>query len=294
MNFTQLKYFLEVAKTGSFTKAADNLFITQPSLSVGIRKLEENLEVKLFNRGKELLLTNSGKYLLAQAKKILAEIELVERKLRQTHSNEKTIRIGILHSLPIASIAKLINDFSKIHPDIIIEQISGSMMELEEWLEKKYLDLAFKIPKKQKASNICEILFSQNYRLTISATHHLAQKKTLLLSDLDGLPYIDRVQCEIRDDLQSLFAEKKVLPKVVCRTANDELSNHLVILGKGVAVMPVQKNRSNVLHLPFSDINLTRQVCLETKFETNSEIINLFHKFTSDYTLQELHHSCLQ
>lgn len=135
MNFNQLRYFIEVAETNSFTKASENLFISQPSLSVSIKKLEESLGVKLFNRGKNMMiLTNSGKYLLAQAKTILAEIELVETKLRQSHQENKLLRIGILHSLPIAYIAKLISNFSKNNPDIMLEQISGSMMELEKWL----------------------------------------------------------------------------------------------------------------------------------------------------------------
>ncbi len=89
MNFNQLRYFLEVAKTGSFTTASENLFISQPSLSVSIQKLEGSLGVKLFNReknrNKKVLLTNSGKYLLSQAETILTEVELVETKLRQSH-----------------------------------------------------------------------------------------------------------------------------------------------------------------------------------------------------------------
>ena len=287
MNFNQLRYFLEVAKTGSFTTASENLFISQPSLSVSIQKLEGSLGVKLFNReknrNKKVLLTNSGKYLLSQAESILTEVELVETKLRQSHDDKKILRIGILDSLPIAYIAKLISNFSKIHPDIMIEQLSGSMMKLKEWLEKKYIDLAINIAEEQKDGEISQILFSQNYQITFSVNHHLAKKESLYFSDLDGLPYIERIHSEIRNDLQSLFAAQKVLPKVVCRTSHDELSNNLVLLGKGVAVMPVQENILGILQLPFSDINLTRQVGLISQSDNNSKVVDLFHEFSSGY-----------
>ena len=280
MNFNQLRYFVEVAETNSFTKASENLFITQPSLSVSIQRLEENLGVKLFNRGKSIVLTSSGQYLLEHCKAILAEVELVERKLRRSCENKNILRIGILHSLSISAVVKLVSNFSKVYSDILIEQIGGNMTELEEWLEKKSIDLAIGILKEPKKDYLLQRLFSQNYQVTLSKNHPLARKKFLSFSDLDGLPYIERVQCEIRDDLQNLFATKKVMPKVVCRTAHDQLSNNLVIGGKGVAIMPVRKERFNILHLPFSDINLTRQVFLISKSNNNSETINLFYEFS--------------
>lgn len=283
MNLTQLRYFVEIAETGSFTRAAENLFISQPSLSVSIQKLEEDLGVKLFNRGKLDFLTSSGKYLLARAKSILAEIELLEIKLRKNLSSNKILKIGILYSLPIDSIVQIISNFSKNYPDILIEQINGSVTELEQWLEKNDIDLAISVSKEQKDGYIVQKLFSQKYQVTIPLNHHLAQKKTITFRDLDGLPYIERVQCEIKEELQNLFAAKKVLPKIVCRTADDQLSNNLVVSGKGVAVMPVRVAKSDILYLPFSDINLTRQICLISKFDHNLETINLFHEFASDY-----------
>ena len=90
INFNQLRYFVEVAETHSFTKASENLFITQPSLSVSIQKLEENLGVKLINRGKHMILTSSGQCLLEHSKAILAEVELVQRKLCQKSENKNT------------------------------------------------------------------------------------------------------------------------------------------------------------------------------------------------------------
>ncbi|MEM7758042.1 MAG: LysR family transcriptional regulator [Cyanobacteria bacterium P01_A01_bin.40] len=282
MNLNQIRYFVEVAETKSFTKASENLFITQPSLSVSIQKLEKNLGVKLFDRGKTIVLTSSGKYLFEHSKAILAEVELIEKKLRRSCENKKILKIGILHSLSISSIVKLVSNFSKVYSDIVIEEISGNMTELEKWLERKSIDLAIGILKEPKEDYLLQRLFSQNYQVTVSINHPLAKKKSLSFRDLDGLPYIERVQCEIRDDLQNLFAKKKVMPKVVCRTTHDQLSNNLVVGGKGVAIMPVQKGRVNTLHLPFSDTNLTRQVFLISKSDNSSKVINLFYKFSLD------------
>lgn len=87
MNINQIKYFLVVAETGSFTKASERLFITQPSLSVGIQKLEKNLEVKLFERNKNhVILTSAGQYFLGKARDIINQFESIKNDL---NSNDK-------------------------------------------------------------------------------------------------------------------------------------------------------------------------------------------------------------
>ncbi|BAY43379.1 transcriptional regulatory protein LysR family [Scytonema sp. HK-05] len=284
MNLNQLKYFLVVAETGSFTKAAERLFITQPSLSVGIQKLEENLGVKLFERGKKyVLLTSAGKYFMEKAQDILNQFEAVKTELRYTHDTDNTLKLGILHTLPIVPLAKLISSFSKVYPDIIIEQLSGDMVELQNWLEIGAIDLAISVIKDKEDRKTAQILFQENYVVAIAKEHPLAKKKSLFFSELHGLPYIDQTRCEVRGDLQRLFVERFIYPKITYQVVDDEIANALVALGIGLAVVPTHSSMPGIVHLPFSDLNLIRQVVLACRSEQNLKTVNLFQEFSTLY-----------
>jgi DNA-binding transcriptional LysR family regulator len=207
MNLNYLKYFLVVAETGSFTKASERLFITQPSLSVSIQKLEESLGVKLFkrqkNQRKQTLLTSSGEFLLDKARDILNQFESLKTELNDNGFIYRMLKIGTLHTLPIVHIARLISDFGKALPNTVIEQVSGNIAELQDWLEKSDIDLAITVlPEGKENGRTSQILFQQNYLAAITEEHPLAKRTALSLSDLDGLPYIDRAKCEVRSHLQ--------------------------------------------------------------------------------------------
>lgn len=287
MNINQLKYFVEIAKYNSFTLASEKLFISQPSLSLSIRKLEKNLGVRLINREKGNSLTSSGEFLLAHSQKLLTEVEFIQTKIHQLkQSNNKALKIGILKSLSSVKITSLISCFSEKHSDIVIKQSSGNMKQLEEWLAKDYVDLAIGTLKEPEENKVTQTLFYQVYQLSISQKHYLCSKESLCFSDLDGLPYIDRVQCEIREELQNLFLDRKILPKVIYTTDYDELSNSLVMLDKGVAIMPVNEDQKlGILNLPFIDIDLSRAICLISNHSNsnNFKTINLFRDFASNY-----------
>ena len=284
MNFHLLNYFVVVAETGSFTQASERLFITQPSLSVGIKKLENKLGVKLFERRKKhIILTAAGQYFLDKAKDILNQFEAAQIELLQNDYNHNTLRLGILQTLPLASITRLISNFGKVYPDIAIEQLSGNLVELEQSLERGEIDLVISILRDRQDRRTSQIFFQENYSVAVAENHPLVQKKSLSFSALDGVRYIDRTKSEIRDELQKLFVEKMIRPQVTYRAAHDELSNALVAAGMGIAVMPDQSKIPGIVKLPFSDVNLMRQVGLVWRTEQNSNAVSRFQEFSTSY-----------
>ena len=95
----QLSYFLAVVETGSFTKAAKRVFVTQPTLSAGIKKLEQDLGKKLFNRtSKWVFLTESGTRFLPHAKSILYQLNLAEADIKST-GQCNILRLGVLTTI---------------------------------------------------------------------------------------------------------------------------------------------------------------------------------------------------
>ena len=96
----QLRYFLAVVETGSFTKAAERVFVTQPTLSAGIKKLETTLNSKLFDRSaKRVFLTESGTRFVPHAKSILYQLNLAESEIQAT-DRPQLLRLGILMTIP--------------------------------------------------------------------------------------------------------------------------------------------------------------------------------------------------
>ena len=122
MTLTQLKYTLAVAEQGNFTLAAEKCFVTQPTLSMQVQKLEEELDIELFNRkAKPITLTAVGEKIIAQAKVILEEakrmndVVATERGVVEGH-----FRIGIIPTVMPTLLPLFLNTFIKKYPNCFL------------------------------------------------------------------------------------------------------------------------------------------------------------------------------
>ena len=115
MTLTQLRYLLSVAEYGNFTLAAEKSFVTQPTLSMQIQKLEEELEVKIFNRNtKPIGLTAIGETIVAQAKIILQEAQRMEDAVAQEKGSVSgTFRLGIIPTVMPTLLPMFLTNFIK-------------------------------------------------------------------------------------------------------------------------------------------------------------------------------------
>lgn len=285
MNLNYLTYFVTVAELKSFTKASEDLSITQPTLSISIIKLEKNLGVKLFNRTKKgqkasITLTDAGEIFLSKSKDILSLFELAKVELYHNYSNTKILKLGTLPSISLNLINELIINIRETFPYIIIEQVTGDSLELEEWFKQGVIDIELNIfslekLREKKRKETFKILFDRNYIVAVSQKHPLAEKSNFSIEELNEIPYIDRTRCEIRPHLHKVFKERKISPKVTGRTQHDFLADSLVASGAGVAVIPERKI-PGIITLPFSDFCISRSVGLKWKENEESTIIDFF------------------
>ena len=139
MELRVLRYFLAVAKEQSFTKAAEQLHITQPTLSRQLAALEEELGTQLFIRGKHLQLTDAGVLLRGRAEEV-TQIRM-EFKAGEELSGVVSIGTGGLMSAQILS--KLISEFRALHPAVRFNIYTNSADHLREQLDRGLLDFAF-------------------------------------------------------------------------------------------------------------------------------------------------------
>ncbi|MDF5732985.1 MAG: LysR substrate-binding domain-containing protein [Rhizonema sp. PD38] len=144
MTIDQLQIFLAVAQHMHFTRAAEALYITQPSVSAAIQSLEEQYGVKLFNRvGRRIELTLSGKMLQVEAQKILTQVELTERGLRELNDLKRgELKLGASQTIGNYWLPHFISLFKQKYPHIDVDCTLGNTTEISEGIVTGLFDLS--------------------------------------------------------------------------------------------------------------------------------------------------------
>ena len=162
-DFNKYRVFYAVAECLSFSKATEYLHISQPAISHAIKELEEQLDVKLFQReNKKISLTEEGEKLLTYVKNAFDSIVAGERALKDTQLHGK-VRIGIYSHISTFMLPKLIKAFTKKHPKVKFTIFSSSDIEIKEKLNNRELDLAilhypiFTDSEKFTEEKLCEL-----------------------------------------------------------------------------------------------------------------------------------------
>lgn len=195
MELRVLKYFLTIAREGSIIKAAETLYITQPTLSRQIMELEEELGTKLIIRGnknRKISLTNEGIRLKKRAEEI---VELTERTELEFKNQSKEISgdiyIGGGETDSMRLIAKLALKLQKKHPNIRYHLYSGNADDIVEKLDKGLLDFGILVgPANIKNYNYLKLPFTETWGLLMRKDSFLSSKDTIKKEDLLDLPLI--------------------------------------------------------------------------------------------------------
>lgn len=286
MDLYQIRYFLAIAETSSFTKAAERLFVSQPSLSAGIKKLEKEMGVILFERGgRKVLLTPAGEFFLEKAENILREYQSALHVLRG-FKDRPTLKLGTLHTVRGCNLARLIGAYRQNHPNVTIELHNSHLEELQDWLEQGKIDLAITSFGKNEDAKTSQELFQQKLLLAVPPEHPFSQRSSVNLQDLEGEPLIERIHCEIWRAYPHLFEDAGFQPKIVYWADNEEWVISLVQVGLGLSIMPVWKNLLNVTYVPIADRSIDRIIGLKWRSQQDSEVVDWFRVFATSHDWQ--------
>lgn len=159
LDIDMLRCFVEVARTGSFTKAGKNIGLTQSGVSVKIRRLEERLSSKVFDRtSKSLSLTVEGEILLDYAGRILSVHDEAVSRLTKPEATGK-LRVGMIDYFLPDLLPRLLNKFRKTYPNISLEVQTGYGIHLIPQYEKGELDLV--VTGKDSYQGECRVLVQE-------------------------------------------------------------------------------------------------------------------------------------
>ncbi len=187
MTITQLQYVLAVAEHKNFTLAAEKCFVTQPTLSMQIQKIEDELGILIFDRTKKpIQLTDIGQKIVNQAKNIVNESE----RIKDIVDQEKgfiggEFRLGIIPTIMPTLLPMFLNNFIKKYPKIklIIEELNTD--EIITRLKNGHLDAAIAATplEEEKLKEI--VLYFEPFVAYIPENHHIAQKQEIIIDDLN-------------------------------------------------------------------------------------------------------------
>ena len=279
MDLYQIEYFLAIAEYGGFSIAAERLNVTQPSLSNGIKKLEKELGVILFERGgRRALLTPAGQSFVEQAENIRQQYRSALSKIRDFQTRP-ILKLGVVCTLRISTLSNLVSRFRTQYPHVAIELRDSHRDEIDYWLAEGEIDLALTVLRGNENLKIALNLFQQALRLAVPETHPFAQRDTIPLAELDGQPYIKRINCEFWRESPHIYESDGVHPHIVYIANQEEWVIHLIRAGLGISVMPEWSDVPGIRYVPVEELNLCRTIGLKWRQHQNLELVNLFRDF---------------
>jgi DNA-binding transcriptional LysR family regulator len=244
MELRQLQQFAVLAETLNFRAAAERLFMTQPPLSVSIRKLEEEIGTKLFTRTTHnVQLTKAGEAILDEVKKALFHAQEVAR-IAQLSARGLTgqLRVGFVGSAKYSLLPRLLPLFRTQYPEVALQFIEENNTWIIASLEANRIDIGIVRVPLTSRSNIRYLTVERDtFVVALPAGHRLAKKKTLSLHDIANEPFIHYTASDmpgLHALTMILFQEAGLMPKVAQEAVQVATLIFLVESGLGVALVP--------------------------------------------------------
>lgn len=210
MELRVLRYFLTLAREENISRAANALFITQPTLSRQLAELERELGVKLFERGKKkITLTEEGLLLRRRAEEMIDLENKVEREFRKRDENlSGIISIGAAEAKAAEILPELITSFRKKYPAVTFDIHSDIASRVKEGLDRGLLDIGLVIePGDIDKYNFVKLDIDDRCGILMSNQSPLAQKEYVTVEDLMGLPVIANKRASVQSFYRKALGE---------------------------------------------------------------------------------------
>jgi len=264
MDVAGLKAFLAVAELGSFSKASEQLFLTQPAISKRIATLETELDTPLFDRiGHQISLTQAGKALLPRAQQILLEIEDSTRAIRNLSGDVSgLLSIGTSHHIGLHRLPPVLRAFTRQYPDV---ELDIQFMDSEEAcraVEHGDLELGIVTLPLQASSMLqTKVVWPDPLCVIIGKDHSLANQKHLTLKQLAQYKAVLPARGTFtREIIEHAFARQQVNVDISLSTNYLETIKMLVSVGLGWSVLPESMLSKEIRKISVPGLRLKREL----------------------------------
>lgn len=243
MNLNQLYYFSKLAQVQHYTNAAEELNISQPSLSHAIRSLEEEIGTQLFEKqGRGVVLTKYGKLFQSYVDESLHTLDAGIKKVKSlTGQTEGIVELAYIYTLGSRFIPELVGDYIRMHEELNVKFHFhvGNTSEIIQGLKEERFDLAFCSMREKESEIVFTPVGRENLVVVVPKGHPLSYETSVSLEQAAMYSQIFYTENSgLRPVIDLMFAEAGLTPKIAYEIEEDGSMAGLVTQNFGIAVMP--------------------------------------------------------
>lgn len=287
----KLYSLLKVAETGSFTRAAEQLSLTQPAVSQHIQAIEKELNVHIFDRASgELHVTREGEIVIKYAKRILALYNNLQRDLKTEKSRITSLTVGITHTAESNAIAEALAKYVNSHESMTIKILTDTTSNLYAMLRNYELDFAIVEGKINDPAFHCMMLDTDSLVLAVSPNHRLAKQSMVTIRDLKKEKLILRLPDSNTRNLfvASLEAHNMSVDEfnVLLEINNIATIKDLIRRDIGVSVLAKSAcqdeiKKKKIVVLPIENLSMVREINIV--YPQDFEHFGILNEIVHDY-----------
>lgn len=241
MEMQQVRYFVALADTLNFTRAAEKCNVSQPALTRAIQQLEHELGGPLFHRERgNTHLSELGRMMLPYLQTVEEQTKAAREQARAVKRLERaTLTIGTMCTIGPQLVTDLMVRFQCAHPDVEVRVVDSGALQTIEMLEKGDLEVAIVgVPDELPRSLHQLPIFEERFVMVLPPNHRLCGSNPVRAAELDQEPYVSRTNCEVFEPVRKALIDRGVFLRQVFSSPRDDWVQGMIKAGLGVGFFP--------------------------------------------------------
>ena len=241
MEMQQVRYFVALAQTLNFTRAAEQCNVSQPALTRAIQQLEHELGGPLFHRERgNTHLSELGRMMLPYLQSVEESARAARDQARAVKRLERaTLTIGTMCTIGLQLISELLLQFRTQHPDVEVQIVDAGGPQMVELLEKGDLEVAIVGVPGELPESLHQLpIFEERFVIVLPPNHRLAVFDEIPAAELDQEPYVSRSNCEVFEPVRAELNGRGVFLRQVFSSPRDDWVQGMIKAGLGLGFFP--------------------------------------------------------
>jgi DNA-binding transcriptional LysR family regulator len=241
MEMQQVRYFVALAQTLNFTRAAEHCNVSQPALTRAIQQLEAELGGPLFHRERgNTHLSELGRMMLPYLKAVMEQTRAAKESAKALAKLDRaTLTIGAMCTVSASLVADLIARFSAQHPEVEVRIHDGGAPQMIEALEKGELEIGvIGVPEDMPESFHCVPIFEERFVVVLPPNHRLVGTEAVRAVELHEQPYVSRSNCEVYEFVRADLVARGIHMRKVFSSTRDDWVQSMIKAGLGIGFFP--------------------------------------------------------
>ena len=268
MEMQQVRYFVALADTLNFTRAAEKCNVSQPALTRAIQQLEHELGGPLFHRERgNTHLSELGRMMFPYLQTVEEQARAAREQARAVKKLERArLTIGTMCTIGPQLVAELMIRFQAAHPNVEVEVIDAGAPQMVEMLEKGELEIAVVGVPHELPETLHQVpIFEENFVIVLPPNHRLCASNPIRASQLDKEPYVSRSNCEVFEPVRAELNSRGVFLRQVFSSPRDDWVQGMIRAGLGIGFFPeFAVTYPDLVVRPLIEPRFTRTVYLAT------------------------------